>query len=571
MKRGIRRFPRVWRASRLARRWLHARRGAYPDFSTLIAELPELWQSARAAAAGGPRVLMASSIGSYAHAVTLESALAAALTFRGAEVHALLCDGSMTACAECDASLYPDISRFVAHGPARDLCRDCLWPAERVYGQLGIRVHRYGDWLTPDDRADARRLAVAFPYDEIRNLTLDGLAIGEHAYAGALRFFATASLDDEPGAEAVLRRYLEASLLTVSATRTLLRAVGFTSAVFTHGIYVPWGIIGEVARQERVRVSTWNVAYRKRRFIFSHDDTYHHTLMNEPRSHWENNALTPAQDSELMKYLKTRRDGLFDWIVFHRPTTQDADAIATQLGVDRSKPVIGLLTNVSWDAQLHYPANAFPNMLEWLVETCRYFATRPDLQLLIRVHPAEISGFPPSRQPILGELKRRLPTLASNVIVVPPESGISTYAVMSLCNSAIIYGTKMGVELTSVGMPVIVAGEAWIRNKGLTEDASSPEEYFRILDRLPFPSPLGPAQLARARQYAYHFFFNRMIPLPFVEPKAGYPIYRLKLETLKHLFPGESRGLDTICDGILGKGTFVMSDSPRTPELVTSR
>ena len=571
MRRGIRRFPHVWRASRLARRWLHARRGAYPDFSTLIAELPELWQSARAAAAGGPRVLMASSIGSYAHAVTLESALAAALTFRGAEVHALLCDGSMTACAECDASLYPDISRFVAHGPARDLCRDCLWPAERVYGQLGIKVHRYGDWLTPDDRADARRLAVAFPYDEIRNLTLDGLAIGEHAYAGALRFFATASLDDEPGAEAVLRRYLEASLLTVSATRTLLRAVGFTSAVFTHGIYVPWGIIGEVARQERVRVSTWNVAYRKRRFIFSHDDTYHHTLMNEPRSHWENNALTPAQDSELMKYLKTRRDGLFDWIVFHRPTTQDADAIATQLGVDRSKPVIGLLTNVSWDAQLHYPANAFPNMLEWLVETCRYFATRPDLQLLIRVHPAEISGFPPSRQPILGELKRRLPTLASNVIVVPPESGISTYAVMSLCNSAIIYGTKMGVELTSVGMPVIVAGEAWIRNKGLTEDASSPEEYFRILDRLPFPSPLGPAQLARARQYAYHFFFNRMIPLPFVEPKAGYPIYRLKLETLKHLFPGESRGLDTICDGILGKGTFVMSDSPRTPELVTSR
>jgi hypothetical protein len=571
MKRGIRRFPRAWRASRLARRWLHARTGAYPDFSTLIAQSPEIWRTARAASAGGPRVLMASAIGSYAHAITLESVLAAALTFRGAEVHALLCDGSMTACAECDASLYPNLSRFIAHGPSRDLCRDCLWPAERVHEQLGIKVHRYGDWLTAEDRADARRLAATFPFDEIRHLTLDNLAIGEHAYAGALRFFATASLDAEPGAEPVLRRYLEAALLTVSATRRLFRSVGFASAVFTHGIYVPWGIIGEVARQEHVRVSTWNVAYRKRRFIFSHDDTYHHTLMNEPRSHWEDNELTPAQDDELMKYLKTRRDGLFDWIVFHRPTTQNADAIATKLGVDRSKPVIGLLTNVSWDAQLHYPANAFPNMLEWLVQTCQYFATRPDLQLLIRVHPAEISGFPPSRQPILGELTRRLPSLASNIIVVPPESGISTYAVMSLCNSAIIYGTKMGVELTSVGMPVIVAGEAWIRNKGLTEDASSPEEYFRILDRLPFPNPLGPSQLARARRYAYHFFFNRMIPLPFVEPRAGYPIFRLKLETLEHLFPGESRGLDTICDGILGKGSFVMSDAPKTPELVTSR
>jgi hypothetical protein len=119
----------------------------------------------------------------------------------------------------------------------------------------------------------------------------------------------------------------------------------------------------------------------------------------------------------------------------------------------------------------------------------------------------------------------------------------------------------MGVELTSVGVPVIVAGEAWIRNKGLTEDASSPEEYFGILDRLPFPAGLGASRLTRARRYAYHFFFNRMIPLPFIEPKAGYPIYRLKLDSLEHLMPGGSQGLDTICDGILGKGAFVLASS----------
>ena len=82
---------------------------------------------------------MATSIGS-AHAATLETVLSAALTFRGAEVHALLCDGAMTACAECDASLYPDLEQFARHGPSRDLCRNCLSPAERVYAQLGIKV-----------------------------------------------------------------------------------------------------------------------------------------------------------------------------------------------------------------------------------------------------------------------------------------------------------------------------------------------------------------------------------------------------------------------------------------------
>jgi hypothetical protein len=569
-KQLIRRFPRVWRSSRLLRRWYHARSGAYPDWKPLLDGREAWWTDARAAAQGGPRVLMATGIGSYAHAITLESALAAALTLRGAEVHALLCDGALTACAECDVSLYPDVGAFATHGPTRDLCRDCRWPAERVYAQLGLKVHRYSDWLTAEDRLQARQIARDLPAGDIPSFRWEGMAIGEHANAGALRFFAAGSLEQEPHGERVLRRYLEAALLTAAACRRLMRAEQFASAVFTHGIYVPWGIVGEVARQEGVRVSNWNVAYRKRRFIFSHDDTYHHTLMTEPREHWENLELSPLQDRELTKYLSSRREGLFDWIVFHRPTNQDRDEIARRSGVDPSRPIVGLLTSVTWDAQLHYPANAFPSMIDWLVQTCEYFAGRPDLQLLIRVHPAEISGFPPSRQPILRELQARLPQLPPNVIVVPPESGLSTYGLMSLCNAVIIYNTKTGVELTSIGQPVIVAGEAWIRNKGITLDASSPEEYRAILDRLPFPSGLQGEQLARARRYAYHFFFNRMIPLGFVEPKAGYPIYTLKLESLQHLLPGQSAGLDTICDGILGKGPFVLRErTVRAPGLFT--
>jgi hypothetical protein len=332
------------------------------------------------------------------------------------------------------------------------------------------------------------------------------------------------------------------------------------NATFTLGIYVPWGILGETARRERVPVTTWNVAYRKRRFIFSHDDTYHHTLMNEPASTWEDLDLKPSQERELMTYLSSRREGLFDWIVFHRPTKQDPMEVARKAGISLERPIIGLLTNVSWDAQLHYPRNAFPNMLDWLVQTVRYFERRPELQLLVRVHPAEISGFPVSRQPILGELQKHVPRLPANITIVRPESGLSTYALMSLCNSAIIYGTKMGVELSSVGLPVIVAGEAWIRNKGITWDAATPEEYFRLLDRLPFAERLSGAQTARARRYAYHFFFNRMIPLPFIEPKAGYPIYTLKLDSLDPLKPGATPGVDVICDGILRQQPFIIDE-----------
>ncbi len=162
-----------------------------------------------------------------------------------------------------------------------------------------------------------------------------------------------------------------------------------------------------------------------------------------------------------------------------------------------------------------------------------------------------------------------MPHLAPNIVVVPPESGMSSYTLMALCNAAIIYGTKMGVELTSVGLPVIVAGEAWIRNKGLTWDASTRESYRALLDRLPFAERMDSKQVTRARRYAYHFFFNRMIPVPFVEPKAGYPIFRLRLTSLDALAPGASPGLDTICDGILRGQPYVFG-RPVTPGTVTA-
>jgi hypothetical protein len=259
-------------------------------------------------------------------------------------------------------------------------------------------------------------------------------------------------------------------------------------------------------------------------------------------------------ETQIIDYLKSRWKGSQDWIWFHERPQADVTAIAREVGVDFSRPCVGMLTNVMWDAQLHYPANAFPNMLTWATETIAYFARRPDLQLLIRVHPAEIRGSVPTRQPFVAEVRKAFPVLPKNVFMIPPESQVSTYAAMSRCNAVIIYGTKTGVELTSMGIPVVVAGEAWIRNKGVTMDAQSATEYFDLLNRLPLSAGLDAATTQRSRMYAYHFFFRRMIPIPQMRPAAGNPPYRAFIKSLAELVPGRTPGLDVVCDGIL-KGT----------------
>lgn len=530
----------------------------FPDWRALVAADRPAWEAGLArAAAGGPRVLVATSVGGFAPGAVLESVLAAALTLRGAAVEFLLCDEVLPACLMTHIERVPDLSVLEHYRQGEALCDRCHPVGAGLFAGTGLPITRYGQLLDDADRRAARTLAAEVPLSEIGRFRHRGLAVGEHALAGALRFFARGQLEDTPAAGMVLRRFLEAGLLTAAAVNRLLRQSRYDVLVFHHGIYVPQGVTAEAARAAGVRIANWNVAYRKSRFIFSHGGTYHHTLQEEPVSEWESLPWTAERERQTLDYLASRLTGSQDWIWFHERPTEDIDRIAAECGVDFSRPVIGLLTNVFWDAQLHYKANAFRDMLDWLVRTVEYFRRRPDLQLLIRVHPAEVRGTIPSRQPILPELRRAVPDWPANVFAIPPDSDSSTYAAMYRCDSVLIYGTKTGVELSAAGIPVVVGGEAWIRGKGVTMDAAGPEEYFRILDTLPTGRRLDPATVERARRYAYHFFFRRMIPLPFLAPADVPAHFSVDLGGVGELAEGRWPGLDVICDGVLTGAPFV--------------
>jgi hypothetical protein len=251
-----------------------------------------------------------------------------------------------------------------------------------------------------------------------------------------------------------------------------------------------------------------------------------------------------------MTYLSSRWYGSDDWISFQDRPYTDRTAIVERLGLDLSRPVVGCLTNVIWDAQLHFSSNAFSDMHEWLFETVRYFMQRRELQLVIRVHPAEIHGSVPSRQPVAEELRRAFGPLPDNIHVVPPDDRMSTYALCELCDAVTIYGTKTGIELAAMGIPVIVAGEAWVRGKGISMDAESPRAYQALLDLLPLGRRLDETVTRRARMYAYHLFFRRMIPVASLTPSNQWPPFSFT-GPMEALLQGHDPGLDTIIRGIL--------------------
>lgn len=79
----------------------------------------------------------------------------------------------------------------------------------------------------------------------------------------------------------------------------LLAKGNYSVVVFNHGIYVPQVIVAEKARTMGIRVVTWHLAYRKCYFIFNHDETYHHGLLSEPVSAWQDMRWGETQAREI--------------------------------------------------------------------------------------------------------------------------------------------------------------------------------------------------------------------------------------------------------------------------------
>ncbi len=549
---------------RLANLKWRQRNGLFPDWRAILQDDWPRFEAMREAARSNkqaPRVLLATSVGIHAASSIFDSYLAVALTARGAVCDVVLCDAVLPACQAADYTWYPNPGHFGRAGSRYDLCTACLAPAERLFGArgLGLKVHRYGELVGEVDRTRARLIANTTQPAAIGDVLLDGLPVGEAALSGALRFFARGDLEGDQMQEAVLKRYLEASCLALFAMRKLIANGGYDVVIGHHGIYVPQALVAAAAHEAGVRFVAWNPAYRTGCFIFSHGETYHRAMLTEPTSVWENLRLDESKRVRLMRYLADREKGTQDWIAFHPAGARGGGDIVAKIGLNPAAPIVTLLTSVVWDAQLHYRQRAFKNQVDWVLKTIAHFASRDDLQLAIRVHPAEVTGSLPSCQPIAHEIKAAYPRLPGNIALIRPEEEISTYALADASDAVIIYATKTGIELAARGIPVIIAGEAWLRGKGIGVDCNDGESYERTLASLPFGKRLDEVRIARAQAYAYHFFFRRMIPLPGLRcGRIGGVPYEIAPLRLSALAPGASAGLDCVCQGVLNGTSFVL-------------
>ena len=260
-----------------------------PNWNDIISKHKKTYNELKEKASKGQKILICTSTGGHLLSSHFEALLALTLTRYGANVEIMLCDKVLTAC-QMSTTQFISEENLISKGQSK-ICNSCLDSGRGAFEDLGLKINYYSDFINKETSKKISSKIKNFTIKEMQDYKEDNISIGEHAYAGALRYYAVGELNNERHGETILRKYLYSAILTKNIFENYLSQNKIDKIILNHAIYVPQGIICNISKENNIKIIVYTNAYRKNSFIFSYDDTYHKTMIEEDVADWENLVL----------------------------------------------------------------------------------------------------------------------------------------------------------------------------------------------------------------------------------------------------------------------------------------
>lgn len=288
-----------------------------------------------------------------------------------------------------------------------------------------------------------------------------------------------------------------------------------------NGSILEMGVVYQVAKYLDLPVVTYEFGEQRNRIWLAQNAE---VMNQETGDLWAARKDSPLDQSqwEQAQTLFASRQSADLWANFSRRwqglPNQGGQQVRAQLGLDdvsqEARPVVLLAANVIGDSLTLGRQVFTDSMTEWLQRTVQQFSTRPDLQLIIRIHPGERYTQGPS---VADVVRQALPDLPSHIHLVAADDPVNTYDLIEIADLGLVYTTTVGMEMAMSAVPAVVVGQTHYRGKGFTLDPHTWEEYSQILEQVltaPAKYRLSRLQVEQAWNYAYCFFFEYPNPFP---------------------------------------------------------
>lgn len=236
-----------------------------------------------------------------------------------------------------------------------------------------------------------------------------------------------------------------------------------------------------------------NMAHRMETLTLSRGYSYNFTTRHPLWRHYRKIPCSQSQMSivtdHFLALLKAK-----SVFVYSAPKSRELVDLRKKFGIaPRQKVLVATLSShderfaaVTIGVMPETCALVFSTQVEWVSALTEFVFDRPDLFLVIRVHPRE---FPNKRESVVSEYARKLQELfvdlPCNVRVNWPSDGISLYDIADIADVFLNSRSTTGMEMSLLGLPVVLYSpdQLYSYPPDLNYVADSRSEYFQQIDR----------------------------------------------------------------------------------------
>lgn len=476
----------------------------------------------------------------------IERMLSIALQLRGHIVDEIICGGNLPACG-MEHSNQP-----------RPNCSACNRSAEDWFNMWNLTPISTENFRDRQDIEIAEQVVkhlhlehhIEINYKELKALKFNGFPIGIRIYEKVFWYF-SGNFSDTEAVLAYLVKCAVSYILGISIAQKILTQKTYNAIIVTNGKTIEGSPIIDVAKRRGIRCITWEEL-----FVF---DNYDPVIEFNQYGVWES-----VKNCVLSKNEKSEIENIFSqWKISEKTSwvknpIMETNIISYLLKLRNESFKIALFPNLLLDSSIIGMHIAFDSLFDWLYSCVDYAIANPDVDLIIRIHPAEKVKFDflTSQVRVADEIKKRYGLVPNNVFLIESDSNISSYGLLQLVDIPITYNGTLALEAPFNNRLCVLAGKSHFRNKGFTIDLETKDELYAMFDKR---QPLRtPTDYEKELAYRYAYFYKiRMIGKPdfYNKKSVTFDVKSLHiLENGGHVF------WDNLCESIIKNYAFIDLD-----------
>ena len=441
------------------------------------------------------KILFFSPHAGIAISSAMEAKLAAHLKSSGHEVHYV----------SCNQTLRPYCVNMSAHALVQDspeheknrVCKMCEKSSRFVARRYGLNRLSLKDFLTAEDLKEVKNIVNTVTKVSFSELKHIGVPVGRKALYEFLLQYKKSDLEFN---ETEWRHYkiaLETSLKSLIAGSRIIDQVKPDLIVCYNTQYGVNGVIEAYGKNHNIPTYFIHAGLNLSRILYdlmiavAPPPQYYKRIAEQ----WPRFAKTPIQATEVQKVLGHMRE-LFkasSVFVYSSTTTSKRPDIRRLYGISPNQKILAA-TMSSYDERFAAESNLtlepakdsiFKTQIEWIQFLIEYVKEKPDLFLLIRVHPRE---FPNKRERMKSEHAEKLAKiferLPDNVSVNWPTDQVSLYHMAEEASVFLNAWSSTGKEMGALGRPVVLySKELPFYATDINYTASTPDEYIAMIEK----------------------------------------------------------------------------------------